>query len=431
MTETTARRPTWQEERRQDRLLQAQVNREDAAARAAIDRENEAARAKQRTAADKAKAERKAAAQRDRAARRQARADWAGAHAADLLLAPVIGAAITLSWTGMASYGTTGYGVVGLALPVLSEGGQWAFAAATTFTLHKHPEKSVLALRLGVVLFTLLGAGLNFNHGLEKGPGWAITMALVSASGITAHQLITAGPNWSRADRARTRAARQLARVKAAAEAKAPMLLEESGTGRTLFQAGVYTTKRRWFKTEVIFDPAATEKLAKPSPETVAADPVVPLPEAKQSPRPNAVTVAVKKSEFGTLSLTFTGAVTNPSSAPSDEGAKQQVSGQADGAGVPSSNPPSGPPATPVNEGGVPPSENAPKASRASRRGRAGKAAKLDQLIAGGGLTNSQIAERAKVSLSTVERRKADLKKAAQSGTVTSLTDRRAAGQRG
>jgi hypothetical protein len=78
----------------------------------------------------------------------------------------------------------------------------WAFAAATTITRHRHPERPVWHLRLGTVVFAGFGAALNFAHGLAAyGPVAGVVMALVSVAGVTAHQLVTAGPRRPRADR--------------------------------------------------------------------------------------------------------------------------------------------------------------------------------------------------------------------------------------
>jgi len=345
--------PTRREENRQDRLIQAQIAREDAAARSAIARDNEAAAAKQRTADLKAKADRKTAKLARKAASRKARAEWLGNHVAGILLAPVIAAGVTLSWSGMAAYGTAGYGIVGLALPVLSECGQWGFASAIEFSRRKKPAASVWHLRFGVLVATLMGMALNFNHGLQKGPGWAVTMALVSAFGITTHQLITAGPNWSRAERASARTARLMARIEAAAEEAAPVLIDEAGRPRKVFEAGIVKAERRWFRTVIVPDPEATARLAKPPPEAVteqapegsaeavaegSAEPT--LEPVAVIPRP--VTVAVNKAGHGTLRLTFTPA------------AKLPFSGRIGGSGDPVTDPL---PLTPGKPDGDPRSE--------------------------------------------------------------------------
>lgn len=405
MTDTiTSPGLSWQEERRQDALLKAKIKRDDADAAAIRARDDEAAREKRHAASLKSRAELKMTARRSRAARRQARVDWAGSHVAELLLAPVIAGAVVLAWDGMASYGLTGYGIVGLALPVVSEGGQWAFAAATTYSKRRHPDKPVGHLRAGVILSTLMGMGLNFNHGLTVSLGWAITMALVSGFGITAHQLITAGPNWSRAERARARTARQLAMVKAFAEQDAPTLIDESGEPRKLFTAKAYTVERSgWFRTEIVPDLEATAKLAKPSPEAVPAPDAAPSVPAAALPSP-ATTVAVRRSEFGTLKLSFSPAAHVPS-VPATEGAEEQVSATAnEGSKVPP-DPPQNP--APAAKPKAARTRSGSSRPRGRAKSRAEVRADVDKRVAEGILNNPQIAAATGASLATVERRRA------------------------
>ena len=122
----------------------------------------------------------------------------------DLLFVPVITVPAVLSWTAMSEFGARLYGPPGLLLPAFSEGTMWAFAAAVTITVRRHPGRHVWHLRAGIAVFALIGAALNFLHGLTvstplfpglpSGPLAGAVMAIVSVAGVIAHQLITAGP---------------------------------------------------------------------------------------------------------------------------------------------------------------------------------------------------------------------------------------------
>jgi hypothetical protein len=207
-----AARPSWREEARRDRETRQRLDIErDAARSAARTAELGAADArKAKRAEDRRQARGDAAAAR--AARLAALGGWANRHVTDLLLAPVIGVPGALSWTAMAAYGTALYGAVGLALPAFSEGGMWAFAAAVTVSRHRHPDRPVWGLQLGIVVFALFGAVLNFIHGLALGgPLAGAAMAVISVAGVTAHQITKAGPR--RARRRRTRAERDAVRI--------------------------------------------------------------------------------------------------------------------------------------------------------------------------------------------------------------------------
>ncbi|HVT69090.1 MAG TPA: HTH domain-containing protein, partial [Trebonia sp.] len=131
----------------------------------------------------------------------------------DLLFVPVIGVPAALAWTAMASYGAHLYGPPGRALPAFSEGAMWAFAAATTITRHRHPDRPVWHLRLGTLVFALFGAVLNFAHGFTLGGVvTGVVMALISVAGVTAHQITKGGPRPARRTR-KTRAERDAARI--------------------------------------------------------------------------------------------------------------------------------------------------------------------------------------------------------------------------
>lgn len=241
-------------------LLHSQGDTNDRLIRARIDREREEARLQGRIAARQAAArlrQENAEARRGtrekarqaRAARRAAAAAWCQARAVDLLFIPVIGVPGALSWTGMADYGRSEFGTPGLALPALSEGGMWAFAAATTITRRGSQDKPVWHLRLGTLIFAAYGAALNFLHGLGRsGLLTGVCMVLISVAGVTAHQLITAGPRRSRTEREQARIERAIARreraARRAAIQSATIQLDGTGRARLVFEPGTATLSR-------------------------------------------------------------------------------------------------------------------------------------------------------------------------------------------
>jgi len=258
---TLAAPPTWREERRLDRLATAQIARDDQAARVQASIAEAEAAARRNDARRQARQARHAAARYRRAARRAAIAAWLRGHVTSLLFVPVITMPGALAWTAMAAYGSSLYGPAGIALPAFSEGAMWAFAAATTITRHRDPDRPVWHLRLGTVVFAAAGAALNFAHGLASGS--VITgavMALVSVAGVTAHQLITAGPRRSRAERAADRDSRSAARreraIGRAARRRAIAVLDADGSVRLVHRPGAVTPVRRWGRT--ILKPAAS-----------------------------------------------------------------------------------------------------------------------------------------------------------------------------
>jgi hypothetical protein len=201
-------RPGWREEARQDRLVRAQIEREREATHAQ-------ARATEREATGRAKLEAaiarrdaRAAARAERAARWARLAAWANGHVVDLLFVPVIGVPALLAWTAMSAFGARLYGPAGRTMPAFSEGAMWAFAAAVTITLRRHTDRPVWHLRAGIAVFAAFGAALNFVHGLTmppvsglpSGPVTGAVMAIVSVAGVTAHQLVTAGPRGKRSE---------------------------------------------------------------------------------------------------------------------------------------------------------------------------------------------------------------------------------------
>ena len=233
----------WREERRRDRQLAAQISRDDEEAASRLHREEHQAK----------QADRRSAV-RQRATRRAERMAWLNAHLLDLLFIPVILVPAALAWTAMAAFGDQVFGAAGWALPAFSEGAMWAFAAATTITVHRHPQRPVWHLRLGTAVFAAVGAALNFIHGVIpvagalRGPGVGVVMALVSVSGVVAHQFVTAGPRRSRAQRDAARLARMRERrerrIQRAAVRGAVAVIDAAGEARLIHQPRSVTLSR-------------------------------------------------------------------------------------------------------------------------------------------------------------------------------------------
>jgi hypothetical protein len=189
------------EERRQDRLVAAQIERErEAGRREARQAELDAAEARRQRRAE----ERAAAAD----ARRTARAEtltaigaWVSEHSIDLMFTPVIGVPAWLGWDAMSNFGQALYGGPGGMLPVLSETAMWIFEFAIVRARKRDPHAAVWPLYVGMVAFALICASLNFMHGLTgpipgdipPGPEAGIVYALISVSGIIAHQIVALG----------------------------------------------------------------------------------------------------------------------------------------------------------------------------------------------------------------------------------------------
>jgi hypothetical protein len=277
-------RLSWREELRQDRLVDAQIDRDREAARTQLRIADRQARARERREADQARSAARQQARDQRAARQAARMAWVRRHVTGLLFVPVIAVPGVLAWTAMAAYGSALYGPAGLALPAFSEGAMWAFAAATTITRRRHPDRPVWHLRLGIAVFAAYGAALNFAHGIAPagpgphGPVTGVVMALVSVAGVTAHQLITAGPRRSRAERDQARITRiatrrQLAVRKAAARA-AVADLGSDGRARLIYQPGQVTVTRQHGR-------------ARLEPVPALAPPLVPAGQPEQAPPPD------------------------------------------------------------------------------------------------------------------------------------------------
>jgi hypothetical protein len=258
--------PTWREEMRQDRLTRARIDRDRESARlqlritekqteAAIRREERRERAADKREARQAQAADRAHARKARAARRAAWLARLREHTTDLLFVPVIAVPAVLAWTAMADFGSQIYGPAGYALPAFSEGAMWAFEAAVTIA-RRHPGRPVWHLLLGAWVFAAVGAAMNFTHGmtatlggLPPGPGAGAVMAVVSVSGVTAHQLITAGPRRTRVERQNARLARAQARREMRARRdvirRAKAVLEPDGSVRLVCQPRPATARRQ------------------------------------------------------------------------------------------------------------------------------------------------------------------------------------------
>ena len=235
-------------ERREARALEARLAREDADAAARRRLEAETARGEKARAdrdhADQRRTERATA----RAQRRAKALTWASTHVVELLIYPIALLSFALAAPAMAAYGASLYGPPGVLLAGITELGMWAFALAVLASRHQHPNRSVVGLQAGVVVFALLAAGMNLAHGLHQGPTAAVVMAVVSIAGVLAHQLTLAGTP-------RTRAERRDARLVALAAAKtdharrlaihdATTVINPDGTATLLYRPGTYRIDR-------------------------------------------------------------------------------------------------------------------------------------------------------------------------------------------
>lgn len=193
--------------------------------------------------------------QREQDAKRARRAkqlknlrEWAGTHMVDLMIYPLALVSAVMAIPAMAHYGHRVYGTsTGAALPVITELGMWAFAFAVQYTRLRAPDRPVWALVLGVWAFAAVGASLNFLDG-ATGPngevGRGIVMGVVSVAGVVAHQLVSASPRRSRAERDARRVARHAA-TKIAAVRKAVIdasvsRVDDAGQVVLMFSAGDY-----------------------------------------------------------------------------------------------------------------------------------------------------------------------------------------------
>ncbi|WP_224389038.1 hypothetical protein [Pseudonocardia sp. ICBG1293] len=197
MTTTSSYTNSWAAtraaERRENRDLDARLAQEaaDAAVQRRIDKQN--ARGERSIAARDAAERRRTEARTARAARRAKALTLAYMHTVELLIYPIALLSFALAAPVMAAYGAHLYGPLGVLLAGITELGMWAFALAVTASCRQTPERPVLGLQAGVVLFSLVAAGMNLLHGLEQSLTAGLVMAGVSIAGVTAHQLTLAG----------------------------------------------------------------------------------------------------------------------------------------------------------------------------------------------------------------------------------------------
>ncbi|RSD20111.1 hypothetical protein [Amycolatopsis eburnea] len=329
---------TWAEERRANHAATAEQRRQDAAAATERKLREQAARAEQRRT-DTAAAVKLADKQREaRRARRAAfLANLAGWLSTNRVRLPIYLLALVsagMAVPAMAGYGAQVYGdVTGTALPALSELGMWAFAFAVEITRHRHPDRPVWALQLGVWVFAGVGFALNVLHGWHRGADAAVVMGIVSVAGVIAHQLAVASPPRSAGERAAARierkTLRKVARVQAAAVRHAVAELAPDGTARLVFTPGRYTLDGR--RLAAVVDPdrhaadvldeeiaaffTAHEQATRPEDGPIVDSPVLTLdrpddqPKSTRKPRPPR---APKVRSIEDLRAAFTAALDNP-----------------------------------------------------------------------------------------------------------------------
>ncbi|WP_328447437.1 hypothetical protein [Amycolatopsis sp. NBC_00438] len=245
---------SWADERRATRAAEAEIQRQDA--NAALDRKLRAqsmAAEQRRTdtmAAAKLADQQRKARQARRAATLVRLAGWLSANRVRLPIYLLALVSAGMAVPAMAGYGVGVYGnATGAPLPALSELGMWAFAFAVEVTRHRHPQRPVWALQVGVWVFAGVGFALNVLHGLGRGWDAAVVMGIVSVAGVIAHQLAVASPPRSAAERAAARierkTLRKVAKVRAAAVRTAVAEIDAEGRARLVFTPGRYTLDGR------------------------------------------------------------------------------------------------------------------------------------------------------------------------------------------
>lgn len=248
---------SWREERRRDKVAEAEIEAMRERARAESDRAAHAQRAQVRREAVRerrtARDARKGAVRQRRARLLRAARDWLAPRAVDLLIYPLAVVSAVMAVPAMAAFGHDVYGTAaGYALPVITELGMWAFAIAVQYTHRRHPDRPVWALQLGVWSFATVAAVLNALHGLTRGVDAGLVMAVASVAGVVAHQLVTAAPRRSRTERDAARMARREARKIAAARGAAVRAavaeIDVDGTARLVFAPGRYRLRTRWLR---------------------------------------------------------------------------------------------------------------------------------------------------------------------------------------
>lgn len=234
--------------RRQDAITAAEVD----AVNRRTDLETRQLETEQR---DKRRRDLRREQERDRAAARARRKamykalrTWASDHIVHLMIYPLAVFSAWMAIPAMAHFGHKVYGsATGVVLPVITELGMWAFAFAVQLTRHRHPDRPVWALQLGVLIFTGIGGALNYLDGAtdEHGAVWrGLVMGVVSVAGVVAHQLVEASPRRSRAERDHAtvtrHAARKIAAVRRSVINDAVARVDAAGQTTLLFAAGDY-----------------------------------------------------------------------------------------------------------------------------------------------------------------------------------------------
>ncbi|WP_233223249.1 hypothetical protein [Amycolatopsis sp. CA-128772] len=259
-----------------DKAEAARLDRESKAEQARLDRiaEQEHALKLATLAHEHAKQDRadaKATADERRTDRRATWAKvraWVTGHVVDLLIYPLMLGSAAVAIPTAAAWGAAHLGEAGGILPVLSEWGMVAFSIAVHYTRVKHPARPVWALQLGTWVFAAIGFAIAVIRGATStGPGsgfgLGVVMGLVSIAGVAAHQLVSAAPRRSAAERAAARLAKQeaaevaaelatrkvaAARIDAArraAIAHAVAEIDPDGTARLVYRPGRYELRRR------------------------------------------------------------------------------------------------------------------------------------------------------------------------------------------
>lgn len=254
---------TWHEDRaaarRANEAAEAERRRQDAIAAAEVQaiqqRTKLATRQAETELGDKRRREQRKEQEREqerararRAARLKALRTWAADHMVDLMIYPLAIFSAIMAIPAMAHFGEQVYNSsTGVVLPVITELGMWAFAFAVEYSRHKHADRPVWALQLGVLVFTAVGGSLNYLDGATKpggSVGHGIVMGVVSIAGVIAHQLVKASPRRSRAERDSRKVSRHAA-AKIAAVRKAVIdgsvaRVDDTGTVVLMFRAGDY-----------------------------------------------------------------------------------------------------------------------------------------------------------------------------------------------
>ncbi|QYN23153.1 hypothetical protein [Amycolatopsis sp. DSM 110486] len=213
-----------------------------------------------------AEARRDAAQARGRRTEALARAArWCGAHVVDLLIYPLMLVSAAITIPGVAEYGRAHLGgEVGGLLPILSEWGMIAFSVALHVSRIKYPDRPVWALQLGLWVFAGYGFTISVLRGVGAPGGGldiGVVMGLVSVAGVIAHQMVSAAPRRSGAERAARRTARAEQKAGRAAERtrraatervetarraaikSAVAEVDQDGTARLVFAPGRYALR--------------------------------------------------------------------------------------------------------------------------------------------------------------------------------------------